>query len=46
MIRDERHHCMTKLVTREGEVVRVDSRVVKGLWNGKEVFYHVAREVV
>jgi len=46
MIRDERYHCMTKLVSSKGESIRVDSRVIKGLWDGKEVFYHVAREVI
>lgn len=45
MAHDDRTHCMTTLVTREGEAVKVDSRVVHGLWDGKEVLFHVAREV-
>lgn len=45
MISDERNHCSMELYTKSGEVVKVDSRVVKGLWNGQEVLFGVSREV-
>jgi len=45
MMRNENQHCMLTLYTKDGEAVPVDTRVVRGLWDGREVFFGVSREL-
>lgn len=45
MMRDDRTHCNTKLYTKDNRAVNVDSRIVRGLWDGREVLFGVYREV-
>ena len=45
MMSGELKCCSLTLVTKNSEFVNVDTRVVKGLWDGKECIYGTSREV-
>lgn len=45
MMRDDQSHCTMSLYTKDGESVPVDTRVVRGLWDGREVLFGVSREL-
>lgn len=45
MINDEQKLCTMELISKTSEFIKVDTRVVHGLWNGIEVLYSVSREV-
>lgn len=46
MMNGDLKFCTLTLVTKDGEFVPVDTRVVKGLWDGKECIYGTSREVI
>lgn len=45
LARDDRWKHNSVLVSKTGEFIHVDTRVVKGMWGGIEVLYNVSREV-
>ena len=45
MMSGELSHCALTLVSKSGEIIPVDTRVVKGLWNGQEVLFGTSREL-
>lgn len=45
MINGELSHCALTLVSKTNEVISVDTRVSKGLWNGQEVIFGTSREL-
>ena len=45
LARDDRWKHNSVLVSKTGEFIHVDTRIVKGMWGGIEVLYNVSREV-
>jgi PAS domain S-box-containing protein len=45
MMSGELSHCALTLISKDAEVVSVDTRVSKGLWNGQEVIFGSSREL-
>jgi len=41
----ERSDCLIPLMSKDGTVIQVESRVTKGTWNNKEVLFCVSRDI-
>lgn len=45
MLNGERDYCSFPLVSKSGELIDVDTRTTRGVWNGEEVLFAVTKDV-
>lgn len=45
MVRGKREHCPIPIMSKYGELIEVETRITRGVWNGKDSFFTVTKDV-